>query len=311
MTSLAVGSRDIPFVEVWRALVDFDGRTADLIVRDQRAPRTLVGAVAGLALGVAGTVAQAHTRNPLADPGLLGVTAGAAFAVCLGIATFGVTTLDGQVWLALLGALVTSAAVFVLGGTRSGSTTPVTLALTGAAVTAFLTALTSALVLLESSTLDNFRFWTVGSLAGRDLAVLQDVSPFLVLGLLCAIIGIPGMNALALGEDVARSLGQRIGLVRVLGISTVALLTGGAVAAVGPLVFVGLLAPHVARAVTGPDHRWLVPYSGLVGAVLVLLADTAGRRVLQPEEVQVGIMVALVGAPLFVVLVRRRRLVTT
>lgn len=308
--SLAVGVRDVPLADVWRAVTGQDDGPAALVVRDQRWPRTAVALCAGLALGLAGTVVQAHTRNPLADPGLLGVTAGAAFAVCVGIWAFDVASLESQVWWALAGALLTSALVFIIGGTRSGSTTPITLALAGTAVTALLAALTSAILLLDTSTLDRFRFWTVGSVAGRGFGVLEDVAPLLVLGLVMTAIAVPGLNSLALGQDVATALGQDVARARLLGIGVVAVLTGAAVSIAGPLVFVGLVSPHVARAMTGPDYRWMLPLSGVIGAALVVAADTLGRRLTGTDEVQVGVVVALLGAPLFVVLVRRRRLVT-
>ncbi|MFC5995928.1 FecCD family ABC transporter permease [Pseudonocardia hispaniensis] len=308
LASLAVGAKPIPLPAVWDAIVLPTGTEDDIVVRSLRMPRTVLGIGVGIALGVAGALMQGHTRNPLADPGLLGVSAGAAFFVVIGIYALGVTSLLGYVWFAFAGALAASVLVFVLGSLGRGGPTPVTLALAGVAVSAMLTALTSALVLADTNTLDAFRFWAVGSVAGRDAETLGQVAPFLGLGLLLAAVNAPGLNLLALGEDVARGLGQPVQRTRWVGLIAITLLTGAAVAACGPIGFVGLVVPHVARSLTGPNHRWLLPASGLAGAVLLLVADVIGRVVVRPGELQVGIVLALVGAPFFVALVRRRRL---
>lgn len=308
LLSVAVGARSIAPLDVWTALFAPTGTDDDVVVRSLRLPRTLVGIAVGAALGVAGALIQGHTRNPLADPGLLGVSAGAAFAVVVGIYAFGVTQPTGYVWFACAGAFAASVLVFVLGSIGRGGATPVTLALAGVAVSAFLGALTSALVLLDQSTLDAFRFWVVGSIAGRGTDVLLSVLPFLAAGLVLALVNSPALNTLSLGEDVASALGLRVGLTRAVGITAVTLLTGGAVAAAGPVGFVGLVVPHVARALVGPDYRWIVPLSGMLGVILLLLADVTGRVVVRPGELQVGIVLAVVGAPFFIALVRRRRL---
>jgi iron complex transport system permease protein len=304
---LAVGARSIAPPDVWSALVDPAGTDDDVVVHALRLPRTLLGVAVGLALGVAGSLIQGHTRNPLADAGLLGVSSGAAFAVCLAVYAFGITSVTGSVWFALAGALVAAVLVFVLGTIGDGGGTPVTLALAGAAVTAFLAALTSALVLVDATTLDAYRFWVVGSLVGRGEDALPQVLPFVVVGLLLAAVNAPALNTLQMGDDVARGLGARIGRARACGITAVTLLTGAAVAVTGPIAFVGLVVPHVVRAFTGPDHRWLIPCAGLAGAALVLVADVLGRVLARPGELQVGIVLALVGAPFFITLVRRRK----
>ena len=306
---IAVGARSIAPGDVWTALVAPTGSDDDVVVRALRLPRTVLGVVVGLALGVAGALIQGHTRNPLADPGLLGVSAGAAFAICVAVYAFGIDSVTGSVWFGLGGALVAAVVVFVLGTIGDGGGTPVTLALAGAAVTAFLAALTSALVLMDATTLDAYRFWVVGSLVGRGEGVAGQVLPFLAAGLLLAAVNAPALNTLQMGEDVARGLGQRIALARACGIAAVTLLTGAAVAVSGPIAFVGLVVPHVARSLTGPDHRWLLSYSGLLGAVLLVVADVAGRVLARPAELPVGLVLAFVGAPFFIALVRRRRLV--
>jgi iron complex transport system permease protein len=309
LASIAVGAKAIPIEAVWHALFHPTGTEDDIVVRSLRIPRTTVGLLAGAALGLAGALIQGHTRNPLADPGLLGINAGAALFVVTGIYAFGVTSLVGYVWFGFAGALVASVVVFVLGSVGRGGPTPVTLALAGAAVTALLAALTSAVILVDVQSLDAYRFWAVGSIAGRDTAVVGQVQWFLLAGLLVGLAGAPALNALALGDDVARSLGHSVLRTRLSGIVAITLLAGAATAACGPIAFVGLVVPHVVRAVTGPDYRWLLPASALAGATLLLVADVIGRVVVRPGELQVGIVLALVGGPFFVWLVRRRKMV--
>ncbi|MGY1742265.1 MULTISPECIES: FecCD family ABC transporter permease [unclassified Blastococcus] len=307
--SVAVGSRSIPLGTVWEALTTPGlGTEEAVVVRELRVPRTLLGLLVGLALGAAGALTQGHTRNPLGDPGLLGVTAGASFAVVLSIWLLGVGTPSGYVWFAFGGALAGSVVVFALGSAGRGGATPVTLALAGAAVTALLYAMVQAVLVSDQETLDGYRFWVVGSLAGRDADVAAQVAPFIVVGLVLALLNAPALDLLGLGEDVARGLGQRVWLARLVGLAGVTLLCGAATAACGPIAFVGLVVPHVVRALTGPRHRWLVPGAALLGAVLLLGADVLGRVLARPGEVQVGIVLAFVGAPFFIALIRRRRL---
>jgi iron complex transport system permease protein len=310
LTSVAVGAKAVPLDAVWHGLFSPTGLEDDVIVRRLRVPRTLFGLVVGIALGMAGALVQGHTRNPLADTGLLGVNAGAGFLVVIAIYLVDVVDPAGYVWFALVGALVAAAVVFVAGASGRGGSTPVTLALAGAAVAALLVALTSAVILLDVDTLDAYRFWVVGSLAGRDGAVLFELQWFVWAGVLLALVSAPALNALSLGDDVARSLGFSVRRTRVLGIVAVSLLAGAATAMCGPIAFLGLVVPHVVRALTGPDYRWLLPCAGLAGAVLLLAADVLGRVVVRPGELQVGIVLALVGAPFFIALVRRRALVS-
>ncbi|WNV75449.1 iron ABC transporter permease [Geodermatophilus sp. DSM 44513] len=310
--SVAVGSRVIALDAVWQALTDPGPPTEEtVIVRELRVPRTAIGLMAGLALGLAGALAQGHTRNPLGDPGLLGVTAGASLGVVLAIHLLGVGTPAGYVWFAFAGALVGTVLVFALGSAGRGGASPVTLALAGAALSALFYALVRAVLVSDTDSLDAFRFWVVGSLAGRGADVAWQVAPFIAVGLVLALLNAPALDLLGLGEDVARGLGQRVWPARLVGLGAVTLLCGAATAACGPIAFVGLVVPHVVRAFTGPSHRWLVPCSGLLGAVLLLLADVVGRVVARPSELQVGIVLALVGAPFFIALIRRRRLAAT
>lgn len=308
LASLALGSAELEISSVIGAFTAFDGSNAHLIVLELRLPRTLVGIAAGAALGLAGTVMQGVTRNPLAEPGILGVNAGAALAVVVAIALLGITDPGGYVWFALLGAAAASIAVYALGAVGQGGSAPLRLALAGAVLAALLTSLTSAVLVLDANTLDQFRFWVVGSIAGRDLHVLAQVLPFVVAGSALALVSGRQLNALNLGEDVARSLGQRTDLVRLGMAGAVVLLAGAAVAAAGPIAFVGLAVPHAARTIVGPDYRWILPYAALLGPTLLLAADIVGRILARPGEVQVGIMTALIGAPVLVWLVRQRRL---
>lgn len=308
LASLALGSRDIGVGRVLDVLLHPDGSTEATIVRELRIPRTVVGLVAGLCLGISGALMQGHTRNPLADPGLLGVTAGASFAVVFGIYALGVDDPLGYAWFSLVGAGAAATLVFAIGSTRRGPD-PVTLVLAGTAVSALLGAFTQTILLRDIATLDEYRFWVVGSVNGPTLEVLVQISPFLLVGLLIAAAGAGGLNLLQLGDDVARSLGMNPARHKAAGILAVMLLTGGATALCGPIGFVGLVVPHIARYVGGVDYRWVVPYAGLVGGLLVVTADIIGRLIVRPGELQVGIVMALVGGPVFIILVRRLRLV--
>lgn len=308
--SIAYGSKPIGLGTVWDALWHVDPTDNDhLIVRSLRIPRTGIGLAVGAALGLAGAVMQGLTRNPLADPGILGVESGAALAVVAAISGLGVSTPSGYVWFALLGAAIASAVVYGLGSLGRGGATPVKLAIAGSALAWLFSSLTSAILLLDVSTLDEYRFWVVGSLAGRGSEIAIQVLPFLAVGAVLALGSARALDALALGDDVARSLGQRVGITRAVAALSVVVLSGAAVAATGPIGFVGLTIPHVARAICGPDHRWLLPWSAVLGPILLLGSDVVGRLVARPGELQVGIVTAIIGAPCFVLLVRRRRLV--
>lgn len=307
--SVAYGSKTIDLSTVVEALTSYDPTNNDhLIIRSLRVPRTLIGLGVGIALGLAGAVMQGVTRNPLADPGIFGVEAGAALAVVVGIYVFGIGSLTGYVWFAFAGAGIASVVVYGLGSLGRGGATPVKLALAGAAMAALLGSLTSAILIIDIATLDQFRFWAVGSLAGRDASIAAQVAPFLVVGVLLALASARGLNTLALGDDVARSLGQRVQLARATSGLAVIVCSGAAVAAAGPIGFVGLTVPHVARAICGPDYRWILPWSLVLAPSLLLGADVIGRIVARPGELQVGIVTAFVGAPFFIALVRRRKL---
>jgi len=306
LLSLALGSRALPLGTVVDVLLHDDGSEAATIVHTLRIPRTVLAVTVGIALGVAGALMQGHTRNPLADPGLLGVEAGASCAVVVAIYSLGIDDLAGYAWFALAGAGIAAVAVFAIGSSRGGPD-PVSLVLAGAAVSALLLSVTQAIVVRDADTLDAYRFWVVGSTSGRDMSVFWQVLPFIALGLLFAAMSTPGLNLLQLGDDVAASLGLTPWRQKALGVAAVMLLTGAATAACGPVGFVGLVVPHLARRVGGVDYRWVVPYSALLGGLLVTLTDVAGRLLVRPAELQVGIVMALIGGPAFVLLVRNTR----
>jgi iron complex transport system permease protein len=308
--SLAVGARALSPAEVWHGLFaapESDQRLTEirLIVRTVRVPRTVLAVVAGLALGVGGALIQGYTRNPIADTGLLGVNSGASFAVVSGIAAFGFTSPLQYVWFGFLGAAVAGAVVFGLSSIGRGAGNPLTLALAGQGVTVFLAAMTTAVALTDKASLNALRFWNAGSLTGVGFDVIGPVSAFIAAGLLLALTTLPSVNLLNLGDDVARGLGVNTALTRTVGIVAITLLAGAATAACGPIAFLGLMVAHVARYLTGPDYRWLVPYAGLLGAVVLLVCDIVGRLVVRPGELDAGVVVSLLGAPFFAVLVWR------
>ncbi|MER7121722.1 FecCD family ABC transporter permease [Streptomyces goshikiensis] len=309
LLSVWLGTRDIPFTSTWSVLWNPDGSQTSVIIHSYRIPRTVLGLLVGIALGLSGALMQALTRNPLADPGLLGVSLGASTGVVVAIAFLGVGSALGYVWFAFAGAALASVAVYLLGSAGRKLATPDRLVVAGAAVTAVLYAFNSAVLLLDPRAFNQFRFWTVGALAGRRMDVVWVIAPFVVTGLVLALLLAPSLNALAMGEQLGRALGVNIGRTRVLGVVSVMLLCGAATAAAGPIGFVGLVVPHVARFVVGPDQRWVMAYSMLLAPVLLIGSDVLGRVLGAPGEVQVGIVTAFIGAPLFLVLCRRRKLV--
>ncbi|MGW6896702.1 FecCD family ABC transporter permease [Streptomyces sp. NBC_01718] len=311
---MAFGALSVPLDQVWDTLAGHAPSTRiENVIWSVRVPRTALGLAAGAALGLSGALMQALTRNPLADPGVLGVSAGAAFAIVFSVGVLGLGSVYGYIWFAFAGAMAASVLVYLLGGLGRSGTTPVKLALAGVAVTSLLFSFTSAIALTDPDALNRYRFWSAGSLADQGDEVLVRVLPFLAVGAVLALACAPALNSLALGDDVAASLGVQLGLTRIQGVLAVTLLTGGAVAVIGPVVFVGLVVPHIARVLAqhsgvGPDHRWLLPLSAVLAPCLLLAADIAGRLVARPTEIPAGILVAFIGGPFFIAMVRRRRL---
>lgn len=307
LLSIAVGSKAIPLTEVYTALSQNAGEGDAYVIWSMRIPRTVAGLAVGAALGMAGALIQALTRNPLADPGILGVNAGASLFVALGVSIFGVTSISGYVWFAFAGALVVTVAVYIIGASGRGPADPVRLTLAGVALGAVLSGIVTGMILLNPRAFDQMRNWNAGSVSGMGFDILMPVVPFLVLGLLIAFIAAMSLNAIALGDDLANALGANVMRTRILGISAVTLLAGGATAIAGPIGFVGLMVPHVARWIVGPDQRWILTYTLLLAPALVLAADVIGRVIIRPGEMPVGIVTAFVGAPVLIFLVRRKK----
>lgn len=307
MASIAVGSKDIPLTIVLDALLAYDDSDDHAIIQALRLPRTLLGVMIGVALGLAGALIQAFSRNPLADPGILGVNAGAAFFVVLGVGVFGVTSLSGYVWFAFLGGIITTLVVYGIGSAGPRGATPVRLTLAGVAIGAVLSGITSGIALLDPATFDRMRHWRAGSLVTPGYDTVLTIAPFIGLGLLLALIVARPLNAIALGDDLASAVGANIVRTRVIAIVATTLLAGGATAAVGPIGFVGLMVPHVARWIVGPDQRWIFAYTVVLAPILLLVSDIVGRIAMRPGELQVGIVTAFIGAPVLILLARRRK----
>lgn len=304
LASIAIGAKELSLAQVWHGLFANTGTYGDVVV-DERLSRTLLGLLAGAALGLSGAVLQALTRNPLADPGLLGINAGASAAVVTAITYFGVTSLSGYVWFAFCGAAAVGALVWFLGGSRGA--TPVRLALAGTAISAALYGYVQAVMIMDDAALGRMRFWTVGSLSSATDSTITQVLPFFAVGTVLALALARPLNAMAMGDDTAKALGAHLNRTRALSMLAATVLCGAATAACGPIVFVGLMVPHVVRSFTGPDMRWIMPYATILSPVLLLGADVVGRVVVRPSELQVGIVTALIGGPVFIFLVRRRR----
>ena len=309
LVSLVLGSNLISPAAVFTALAD-PTRDAGAVVWGSRVPRTVLGLLVGFCLGVAGAVMQGQTRNPLADPGIFGVSAGAALAVVIGVYVLGTSSVLTTLWLALSGAVVASVVVFSVAALGSGLSSPVPLAIAGTAVSALLVAVTSFLALSDETTLAAYRIWVIGSLSGRTLAGVGAALVFAAVGVVFAVANIRSLNALALGTELASGLGENLLRARVVGLAAITLLTASSVAITGPIGFVGLTAPHVARAVIGGDHRWLLPASGLVGSGVLLACDVVGRLIGGTAEVSVGVVLTVVGGVVFIAIVRRARMVT-
>lgn len=311
ITSLLIGVRPVALSTTLDALFAFDGNAVDhIVIVDSRLPRTLLSLLCGMAFGVSGALIQVATRNPLADPGILGVNAGAAFFVTLAVGLLGLHSVNAYLWFALLGAMLVTLAVYGLGTAGAGLTdraTPVRLVLAGVALSAVLGGIGSSITLLNPQAFDAMRQWSVGSVAGRDMDVVFAVAPFIGLGLVIALMTARSLNAVALGEDLARALGASLVRTRILTLVAVTLLAGAGTAACGPIGFVGLMVPHVVRWFTGPDQRWIVPMTMIYAPALMLAADMAGRLVLSQGELEAGVVTAFLGAPVLIALARRRQ----
>jgi len=307
LLSVAIGTRTLSPATVWDAFAHYTGTDDQALVRDLRVPRTVLGLLAGVGFGLSGAVIQAVTRNPLADTQILGVNSGAGLLVVFAVGVLGRTRLDQYVWFGFAGVAVALVLVYLLGSAGRGGATPLRLTLAGVALGAVLDGLSSGIRLVRPRAFDYLRYWDVGTLAGRPAGVALTILPFIAAGTLLAMVVAREMNAVALGDDLARTLGARTTRTRVLALVSVMLLAGAATAATGPIGFVGLMIPHVVRGVVGPDQRWIFGYTVVCGPILLLLADIVGRVVVRPGELRAGIVTAFIGAPVLIWWVRRAK----
>lgn len=306
LASIVIGTKNIAPGLVWDAFAHVTDTDDQAIVRELRVPRTVLGLLTGIALGISGAVIQAVTRNPLADTQILGINAGAGLFVVFAIGILGLTSIWSYVWFAFAGVAVAMVAVYALGSAGRGGATPIRLTLAGVALGAVMEGVSAGIRLVKPRAFDYLRFWDVGALTGRPMSIAIAVAPFIGVGLLLALVVARSLNAVALGDDLARSLGTNIARTRVLSVLSVTLLAGAATAAAGPIGFVGLMVAHVARWIVGPDQRWIFAYTLVCAPILMLSADIVGRVLIRPAELQVGIVTAFVGAPVLIWLVRRR-----
>ncbi|SEG78442.1 iron complex transport system permease protein [Thermomonospora echinospora] len=306
VASVALGSRDVTWSDVWAALGGADDTLEQAAVA-KRMPRTLLAVVIGAALGLAGCVMQGVTRNPLADPGILGVNMGASLAVVTAVAFFGLTSPTGYIWVAMAGAAVSAVFVYAVGSLGRGGATPLKLALAGTATSVAFASLVSAVALPRNDIAGSFKLWQIGGVGGASYERIGQVLPFLAVGLAVCLLSARGLNSLALGDELAAGLGERVAVIRAMAALGAVVLCGASTAVAGPIGFVGLVVPHACRLLVGVDHRWLLPFSALTGAALLTAADVAGRVVTRPADVEVGIVTALIGAPFFIHIVRRQK----
>lgn len=305
LSSIVFGFMDTSWQTAIEAYTSFDGSNEQIIIRESRVPRALIATAVGISLGIAGVLMQVLTRNPLADPGIFGINAGAAFAIVFGVVFFKVASMTAFTGLAFLGAAVAGVVVYGLGAMGRDGLTPLKLTLAGAAMAALFASFTQGLLTVNERALEEVLFWLAGSVEGRSLEMLFNVLPYMAAGWVLALLFSGQMNILLIGEDVAKGLGQRTVFIKA-GIGLVViLLAGGAVAVAGPIAFVGLVIPHVARFLVGLDQRWVVVFSAVLGAILMLGADIAARFIAMPKELPLGVMTALIGTPFFVYVARK------
>ena len=300
LASLAFGARYVEFHTVINALLDPQSNSFGALVVHERIPRTVFSIIAGASLGVSGALMQAITRNPIADPSILGVNTGASLFVVSGIAFFNISTAGQYIWFALAGAAVTAIFVYGIGSLGYGGATPIKLALAGAATSAALASLVSAVILPRTEVMNAYRFWQVGTVSGATWQGIATVLPFLIVGMAIGIFSTPALNALALGDEVATGLGVNTGIIRLICAFAGVLLCGATTALAGPIAFVGLMIPHTMRLICGPNLRYIVPMSAVGGALLLTISDIIGRLIGNPGELEAGIITAFFGAPILI-----------
>ncbi len=305
--SIVYGYADTGWNTAYQAFLDFDNSNEHIIIQDVRLPRALIATVVGAGLAVSGVLLQALTNNPLASPSVFGINAGAGFFIVVAFSFFSINNIQAFTWIAFLGAGVTAAIVYILGSAGREGLTPVKLTLAGAAMAAFFSSMTQGLLVVNEAAFDEVLFWLSGSVQGRKLESLITVLPYMTVGFVLCIFLAGKINILVMGDDVANGLGLKTPLVRFFGIATVVLLSGGSVAIAGPIIFVGVVVPHITKYLVGNDYRWILPYSAVLGAILLLNADIAARYIVMPSEVPVGVMTAMLGIPFFIYIARKGR----
>lgn len=303
--SIVYGYTDTTWKMAFQAFTAFDGSSEHLIIQTVRLPRALIGAGIGASLGISGALIQALTKNPLADPKILGINSGASFAVVIAVAFFSIGSLSTFIWVAFLGAAVAGVIVFFLGSLGKDGLSPMKFTLAGAAIWALFSSFTQGVLVLNEKALDEVLFWLAGSIAGRKIEYLYSVLPYLTVAWIGSLLIARHINLLAMGDDVAKGLGQRTGIIKLLTGILIILLAGSSVAVAGPVGFIGIVVPHIGRLIVGIDHRWLIPYSALIGGILLNLADIGARYVIMPQEVPVGVITAIIGTPFFIYIARK------
>lgn len=289
----------------WDSFFYFDGSNEHIVLQTVRLPRAVIAASVGACLAVAGVLMQTLTKNPLASPGVFGINAGAGFAVVVAVTVFQVSNLQAYTWIAFLGAAFAAFGVYVVGSLGREGLTPMKLTLAGAAMAAMFSSLTQGLLVHNESALEQVLFWLAGSVQGRKLESLVAVLPYIAVGLLVSYLLSSKLNLLSMGDDVAKGLGLKVGFIKLLSALCIILLAGSAVAVSGPIGFVGVVIPHIARSIVGVDHKWVIPFSAGLGGVLLLAADISARYIVMPEEVPVGVMTAVIGTPFFIYIARK------
>ncbi|MBP2257001.1 FecCD family ABC transporter permease [Virgibacillus alimentarius] len=302
---IVLGYTNTSINTVIHAFTDFNGSNEHIIIREVRLTRSFIASAVGACLAMAGVIMQTLTKNPLASPSILGVNAGAGFAVVVAVTFFNISNLQAFSWISFTGAAVAAVSVYIIGTAGREGLTPMKLTLAGAAMAALFASFTQGLLVLNEVALEQVLFWLAGSVAGRDLEVLTSVLPYMVVGWVIAIFIAPKMNVLSMGDDLATGLGLKTGLLKLIAGLVVIFLAGSAVAVAGPVGFIGIIIPHIARKIIGVDHRWLIPFSGLLGGILLVAADIGARYVIMPQEVPVGVMTAVIGTPFFIFIARR------
>ncbi len=304
--SILLGYTDTTLKMAINSYTNFNGSNEHIIIQNVRVPRAFIAAAVGASLAIAGAIMQALTKNPLASPGIFGVNAGAGFFVVITITFFSTSSLNHLMWSAFLGAAVAAVTVYFLGSLGREGLTPMKLTLAGAAMAAFFASFTQGLLVVNEKALEEVLFWLAGSVQGRSLDILFSVLPYLSIAWVGSILIANQINVLSMGEDVAKGLGQRTILIKIAAALVVVILAGGAVAIAGPIGFIGVVVPHLARSIVGIDHRWVIPFCGILGGILLMVADVAARYVIMPEEIPVGVMTAIIGTPFFIYIARRR-----